>query len=582
MPNERTIPTDAHGSALSFTILSDGKEVPSTYQVASIVVNKKINRIPSASITIMDGDPSKQSFEVSNSPEFVPGKELEIKAGYGGEEKIIFKGIVIKHGLKVTPTGSLLMLECKDKAVKMTVSPKSKYYKVRKDSEIMKELIDPYGIENDVATTQAEHEAVVQYNSTDWDFLLSRADTCGLLCIPDDGKLTIEKPDFSAPTLLALAYGTTIYDLDAEIDARFQFRFVEASAWNPAENAMSNGVGAEDPEVPDAGNLSSASLSDVTGEQGIKLQYSGRMMEQELQHWANAIMLKHKLAKIRGKVTTQGTAVVKPGQMIQLNGVGERFEGKLFVTGVRQDLSGGNWKTTLRFGLKPEWFAQSYKAQQLMAGALLPAIQGLQFGIVTKLEGDPDGEDRIMVGLPNISNEAEGIWSRISTLDAGNGRGTFFRPEIGDEVVVGFINNDPRFAVILGMCNSSSRPAPLMPSDDNHEKGYVSRSKMKVMFNDDTKTISIRTPSGNKVTLSEESQSISMEDEHGNKLVMNESGIKLESIKDIVLNATRDVQASGINIRVKGSGSAELAGTAEVIVSTAGSLMMKGTVVNVN
>jgi len=563
-------------------MLSNGNEVSRTYQVLSIVVNKEINRIPSASIIIMDGEPSKESFEVSNMPDFEPGKELEIKAGYRGQEETVFKGIVIKHGLKVRKTSSVLMVECRDKAVKMTVSCKNKYFKDMKDSEIMEELIDAYGIDKDVAATPVQHEEVVQYNSTDWDFLLCRVDANGLLCIPDDGKLAVVKPDFGAETALAVQYGATVHDLDAEIDARLQFKAVKAAAWNPADNALIADVEAEDPGVPDAGNLSSDALADVIGEEGFMLQHSGRLTEQELQQWANAKMLKHKLAKIRGRVTTDGTAAVKPGQMIQLNGIGDRFEGKLFVTGVRQQISGGNWETAFQFGLNPEWFAQSYSVQQPMAGALLPAIQGLQIGIVSKLEGDPEGEDRIMVRLPNISTEDEGIWTRISTLDAGKDRGTFFRPEIGDEVIVGFINNDPRFAVILGMCNSSDKAAPLKGSDDNHEKGYVSRSKMKVMFNDDKKTISIETPAGNKVALSEEDKSISMEDQHGNKLLMDDSGITLESIKDIVLKATGDLKTEGVNITMKGSAQAKLEGSAGAEVSSGGSLTIKGSIVQIN
>ena len=84
-----------------------------------------------------------------------------------------------------------------------------------------------------------------------------------------------------------------------------------------------------------------------------------------------------------------------------------------------------------------------------------------------------------------ISKDDEGIWARVASLDAGKERGFFFRPEIGDEVVVGFLDEDPRHAVILGMMSSSALPAPMKGSDDNHEKGYVSRSGMRLTFNDD-------------------------------------------------------------------------------------------------
>ncbi|MDD4190521.1 MAG: type VI secretion system tip protein VgrG, partial [Mangrovibacterium sp.] len=459
MPNERTIPSDAPKSVCTYTLLSDGNEVSKAYQVLSVIVNKEVNRIPSASIVLLDGEPARESFEISNTADFEPGKKLEIRAGYRGQEKTIFKGIVIRHGIKIRKTSSVLMVECKDETVKMTVACKNKYFKEMKDSEIIEELISSYGIAKDVEATAITHEEVVQYHTTDWDFMLCRVDANGLICIPDDGKIVISKPGFSAEPALTIQYGATVYDLDAEIDARLQYKTIKASAWNPTDQEMIDTVEAEDPGVPAAGNLSSDSLADAIGEGHFMLQHSGKLNEQELQQWANAKMLKHKLAKVRGSVTTDGTALVKAGQLIQLKGIGERFEGKLFVTGVRQQIDQGNWETTFQFGLNPEWFAQTYQLQQPLAGALLPAIQGLQNGIVTRIEGDPQDEDRIMVRLPTINKEDEGIWSRISTLDAGKNRGTFFRPEIGDEVIVGFINNDPRFAVVLGMCNSSSKEA---------------------------------------------------------------------------------------------------------------------------
>ena len=63
-----------------------------------------------------------------------------------------------------------------------------------------------------------------------------------------------------------------------------------------------------------------------------------------------------------------------------------------------------------------------------------------------------------------------------------------------DEVVIGFLDDDPRQAVILGMLHSSAKAAPLQGSDDNHEKVYQSRSKMRIYFNDDKRSCSSRRP----------------------------------------------------------------------------------------
>jgi Rhs element Vgr protein len=583
MPNERTIPSEAPRGAATFTILSEGNAVPRSYQVLSIVTNKEVNRIPVATITIMDGSASEQTFGISNKPDFEPGKKIEIKAGYQGTEETIFKGIVIRHSIKIREQSSVLMIECKDEAVKMTVACKNKYYRDSTDSDIIESLIDNHGVDKTVEPTTLTHKEVVQYNTTDWDFMLCRTDMNGLLCIPDDGKISVAKPELSGDPVLTVQFGATVYDLDAEIDARLQFKKITATAWKPAEQALIEGIESEDPGVPDVGNLSPDALAGVIAEEGFSLQHSGMLEDQELQQWANAKMLKHRLAKVRGKVRIDGSALVLPGKFIELQGVGERFAGKLFVTGVRHEIESGSWRTVCQFGLNPEWFAETYNVQQPMAAAMLPAIEGLQIGVVTKLEGDPDGEDRIMVRLPIIQAEDDGIWSRIATLDAGNNRGTFFRPEIGDEVIVGFINNDPRHAVILGMCNSSKKPAPLPASDDNHEKGYVSRSEMKVIFNDDKKTITIQTPGGNKLLISDDEKKIHMEDQNGNKFTMDQDGIKMESVKDIVLKAATDIKAeAGANAHIKGGAQAKLEGGSAAELSSGASTTVKGSIVQIN
>lgn len=582
MPNERTIPSDAPKTVATFTILSNGTAVSKAFHVLSVVVNKEVNRLPSATIILLDGEASQQTFYISSQPDFEPGKEIEIKAGYRSDEETIYKGIVIKHSIKVRKKNSVLVIECRDKAVKMTVTCNSRYFKDVKDSDIMEELIDHYGMDKQVTATSLQHQQMVQYNCTDWDFMLSRCDASGLLCITNDNKITIDKPQFSGNPALTIQYGATVLDLDAEMDARLQFKNVKGSSWDYTGQELLDTVEAEDAGIPQAGNLSSSDLASVTGSDGFTLINSAKMQEPELQAWVNMKMLKHQLARIRGSVRTDGTAAVNPGQLIELKGVGDRFEGKLYVTGVRHDIQEGSWQTVFQFGINPEWFAETYKIQQPLAGAVIPPINGLQIGIVTQLQDDPDGENRILVRVPVIHKEDEGAWCRVSTLDAGNERGTFFLPEIEDEVIVGFINNDPRHGIVLGMLNSSARPAPLTASDDNHEKGYQSRSKMKWIFNDDKKSLNIETPEGNKIILTEEDKKILLEDQNGNKILMNEDGITIESSKDVIWKASGDIKMEGTNINIKGSAQTKVEGSSGTELSSGATTIIKGSMVQIN
>lgn len=583
-----TIPKPATPDVCTATVLVEGQALPGTVGILSIVVSREVNRIPSAMLTVRDGEAALQTFEVSNKDFFVPGKKIEIKLGYSSDEETVFKGIIVKHSVKIRSQSSSLTVECRDEAAKMTVGRKSRYYTDKKDGDIIEEIIGLHGLKKDVKATQPDLKEVVQYDATDWDFIVCRAEANGLLVRAEDGKIIVDAPDTKQKPVLAVAYGATVIELDAEIDARVQSPGIKAMSWNAADQALAEAEAA-DKSGKGSGNLAPSDLADVLGGDPRDLRHSGNLSQPELQAWADSLMLRERLAKVRGRVKFEGFAAVMPGKMLEIQGIGERFEGGVFVSGVRHQFAGGSWTTDVQFGLNPEAFAQSYNLRPLPAAGLLPAVSGLQMGVVTVLEGDPDGEDRIKVKLPLVSAQEEGTWARLSTLDAGKERGTFFRPEIGDEVVVGFLNDDPRHPVVLGMCHSSAKPAPETATDDNHLKGYVSREKMKMTFDDEKKIIGFETPGGNKLTISDEDKGIVLEDQNGNKITLNDKGISIESAKDIVLKATKDIKMEGANVEIKaksafkaeGTGTAEMSGASTTVKGSANTVI-KGGVVQIN
>lgn len=588
MTSESTIPTPATPDVCTVAILVDGQDVSGSLQVLSISVTRELNRIPAASIQLQDGEPSKGTFAVSDAAHFVPGKLVEIQLGYRSQNETVFKGVVVRHGIKVRQSGSVLSIDCRDEAVRMTAGTKSHYFADKKDSDIMEEILGAYSLQKDVEATQPALKEVVQYNSTDWDFLLFRAEANGQVVKVEDGKVTIAKPITSESPVLQIAYGATVLELDAEIDARWQSAGIKASSWSPADQGVVEAEASE-PLALASGNLALSDLAQVLGGDVHEIRHGGRLKEPELQAWADARLARERLAKVRGRAKFQGFAAIAPGKIVEITGIGERFAGKMYVSGIRHNVSGGNWETDAQFGLSPELFAETYNLRPLPAAGLLPAVAGLQIGVVTALEDDPDGEDRIKVRLPVIAPAEEGIWARIATLDAGKGRGTYFRPEIGDEVIVGFLNDDPRHPVVLGMCHSSAKPAPEPAKDTNHRKGYVSREKLKLSFDDEKKIITTETPAGNKLSLSEDAKGITLADQNGNKITLNDSGITIQSVKDLVLKASKDLTVEGTNTELKanasfkasGTGSAELSSASTTIKGNA-STVIQGGLVQIN
>jgi Rhs element Vgr protein len=261
--------------------------------------------------------------------------------------------------------------------------------------------------------------------------------------------------------------------------------------------------------------------------------------------------------------------------------MGVRFNGRAWVSGVRHEFGGGTWTTELQFGGEPLWFLEQHPPAP-PAAALIPPVSGLQVGVVTALAGDPDGEERIQVRMPLVGADEEGLWARLATLDAGNQRGAVFRPEIDDEVVLGFLHDDPRQAVVLGMLHSSAKPAPIAASDDNHQKGFVTRSGISVLFDDDKVSVTIQTPNGNTVTLSDDDGGIRLTDENSNRLVLDADGITIESAADITIKASGDVNIEGVNTHAKASAQFKAEGSAGAELSSSATAVLRGAMVQIN
>lgn len=589
MPVVPVIPTQDNTNLATFRLFSDGEEVPATVGIDSIYVTKTVNKIPKARVVLFDGSLATEDFELSAGDMFKPGKEIEIKAGYRTKEDPIFKGLIIKHSIEVKQNApSKLLIELRDMSVKMTVGRKNRYFEEISDSDVIQQILGDYGdLTVDVESTDVTHQEMVQYFATDWDFVLSRAEVNGKLVFVDDGALTVKAPSMDEEASLLLKYGHNVFEFEAGMDARDQFASATGKSWNFIKQEIAELEGS-DPGLEEQGNISASDLAAVIGLDSLEMQHTGQIPDQELQAWADAKMMRSRLSKIRGRVKIIGYSDVKPGQVIELGGFGDRFNGKAFVSSIFHELTPDQkWYTYIEFGLDQQWFSHTYdNILEKPAAGLVPAIRGLHQGIVTNIHEDPDGEGRVQVRIPVISAEDPGIWARIATLDAGEGdgnpRGTFFRPEIGDEVVVGFFNEDPRDPVILGMMHSSSKPPPYDVTEDNFEKGIVTRGQLKLTFDDDKKSVTIETPNGNKVDVNDDEGAILLEDENGNKVQLNSDGITLESAKDLNLKASGDFNIEGVNVTASAQSQFKAEGSGGAELSTSAQCVVKGSIVQIN
>ncbi|MEX0930000.1 MAG: type VI secretion system tip protein VgrG [Balneolales bacterium] len=584
MSKSRNIPTQAATDLPTFSIFVDGEELGAQFGILGITVSKTVNRIPKAQLIVGDGNVALGDFLNSSSDQFVPGREVEIKGGYHNLESTVFKGVITGHSIRANENKNpVLKIDLRDAAVKMTRGRKNRYFEEVTDSDLFEAILSEYGLPAEVETTGVLHQEMVQYYTTDWDFLVSRAEMNSCLVFADDGTVTVKKPDVKFDPVLNLAFGRNVISFEAGVDARDQLDTVESRSWNYATQELIAEEG-DPPGMEEHGSFVISELAGVSGPERYLQQHSGRVDDAELKAWSDSKVLKNHLAKVQGRVKITGFSDIRPGDHIHLEGFGNRFNGPAFVSSVHQQKTSETaWYTDIEFGLDRQWFINRYEdiaARQ--ASGMLPPIHGLQIGVVTNISGDPDGENRVKVRLPVIDPQGEGVWARMAAPDAGNGRGIVFRPEIDDEVIVGCINDDPRDPIVLGMVHSSAKPSPIAAEEDNNLKGIVSRSELKLLLDDDKKSIVIETPGGNRWTMSDDEGAILIEDQNGNKVSMTGDGITLESAGDLNLKASGDVLIEGNNVSGSATAAFKAEGGSGAELTSNGQTVVKGSLVAIN
>ena len=584
---------------LALVVKSAGEAVKETLcRVVSITVDRKVNRIPWAQLVLLDGDMGAQTFDASSAEAFAPGAEIEIEAGYGDMTTPIFTGVVVRHGINIHAGGSHLVVECRDKAVALTTLRKNTNHTDQADSEIIEALVGATsGLSVEIDPTTPAHARMVQYQATDWDFILARAEANGLVVTVDGGTLTVKPPQLSEEPVLTVSWGEDLIRFRAEMDARTQVEAARSVAWDPKTLEIMEESGTA-PECPDAGNVETADLARVVGAKQESLRTAVPMESEALKAWADGRLLRAGLARIRGTMRFQGSAAVLPGDLVALSGVGARFEGTVFVSTVHHDIANGNWFTDVEFGLAPDAFCERDDLSPPQAAGLLPGVDGLQVGIVTRLDEDPAREGRIQVKVPVMEHETEGIWARLATWYATNGSGSFFIPEKGDEVVLGFFNSDPRHPVILGSLHGSRQVAPEEVTADNFTKALVTREKLTLAFDEEKKAITLETPGENRIVISDDARGIRLEDANGNGIRLDDSGIAITSASDITLKASgevtvaatgavtvqsgADVGVTGMNLNLTADVGLTVKGSATAEVSASGQTTIKGAMVMIN
>jgi Rhs element Vgr protein len=576
-----TDPATNTGLQLNAEVSVNGETLDST-AIVSIESWSGANKIPRARITIYDGTPATADFPLSDSDKLVPGATVTLSAGYGSDSATIHSGVIVRHSLRILPGQSpQLIIETADPLLKMTVARNSAVSEHMSDADLIAALVANSGgsVGKNAAATEPA-EAIVQYYASDWDLMLLRAEASGCVVLLDNCTVDIADPSDAGDPVLTAEYGTSIISFEATVDAETDIAegAVASRSWSYADQAVKSDTGSTSFTPP--GNLSPATLAGVLGVAAIPLQSSAAMEDAALKRWAAARLLRSRLAQVRGTARFQGNAAVKPGKTIALAGLGDRFNGTAFVSAVRHVIKGGRWITVAEFGMAPEGFAsQRRDVAAPPAAGLSPPMRGLHVGQVKQVATDPNGDFRVQVTMPLVSPD-NAVWARLGQFYASNGFGAVFFPEVGDEVVLGFMDEDVAGPVILASLYSRGRAPKFALEEANDTKAIVTRQGLQISFDEQNTVLKIETPGGRVITLDDQKDKmVKIEDPYSNAITMTQQQVEIVSGKDMKLTVGGDltITATG-SISASAGGDFAVKGQQVSVTGAAGLALKSNTV----
>jgi len=194
---------------------------------------------------------------------------------------------------------------------------------------------------------------------------------------------------------------------------------------------------------------------------------------------------------------------------------------------------------------------------------------GVVIGIVTNNQ-DPSNMARVRVKFPWLSDDNESWWARIAVPMAGGGRGSYFLPEIDDEVLVAFEHGDVRFPYVVGALWNGKDAPPANNSDgQNNIRVIHSRSGHLIRLDDtsgDEKIEVIDKTGGNSVTIKSSDNSMSL---------VCTGDMKLQCDGRMTLQATAGMEITcDANIKIQAQATMDIESTAPMTI--------KGAMVNIN
>jgi uncharacterized protein len=531
---------------------------------------------------------------------FTIGKTLEIKMGYVDKLETVFVGLITSVTFDY-PSGSdpELVIEGMDATFLMMQGKHSNTWNEKKHSDIAKEIGGNYVSTLKVDDTDTQYESVSQQNTDDYKYLTDIAQQNGYEFFVVGKTMYFRKPFQNTAAVTTLTWGKNLMSFSPKFDiaslvgsVTVRGRDIKQQQEVEATSQSSSATGAWSDKV--------SSLMQTIGKKvKQEIVYTNMTTAAEVQAMANVLLEERAREYLSGKGTCLGLPELIAGRYIKLEFVGAEFSKPVFLSTVTHTIDSKGFVTNFAVGGGKSAVEKLVKASDNEASESAKSkglTQGVMVAIVTDNK-DPDGLARVKLKFPMLEGDEESDWARLSSLMAGNDRGSLFIPEVGDEVLVAFHMGDISEPYVLGTLWNTKQPSPKVDGDKNNIRKFKSRAGHELIFDDDDSAgkVTIHTKKGHIIEFTDENDTIKIADSSGNNTISvvggstNEISVKSSSTEikinaqgAITINGTQSVKVTAPQISLEANATLDLKASGSLNITSDGLLNIKGSMVKIN
>lgn len=539
---------------------------PVAADIVEIDIHEENGHHGRCTLLVQNWDADRRAVRYSDDGPFRPGAAVAVALGYHSDLTTVFDGVITALCVQFPADGRpVLRVEARSRSILLSHPARSRCFSDLSDGDIVGEIANDYRM-----TAQADdgavREAVVSDRATDWEFLTARAARLGQVLYVRGTDLVMRAPaqpsEGGEPH--RLAYTRDLLELHLTQDLSHAVETSIATGWDPQ---TAEPVTAEQPGT----DLSDADWPLRTGYDETDAQAGGDDADAR----ATARARDAARASMHGRGACPGNPALRCDSWVEIAGIGDRFTGPHYLSATRHRLSATGYRTEFQIGKPPPVQPPGNDS----------VGTGLALGVVLDLE-DPLAQTRVKVSLPWRSDGGDGIWARLAATDAGDGYGTLFVPNVGQEVVLGFVDGDAAAPVILGqLYNGVSTPPMSLDPDRNGVRAIITPGGHRVVLDDgDPAALVLLTSGGQRLALDDSDSSAVVEHADGNSVRVSGEGIELSAVSgDIVLSAAAGaVKIDAATFEASLTGPSKLETSATLDVSASATLGLTGALVTIN